>query len=139
MYKTVGKPFSLRSQHLYKFRKIDNFVHSLSIIICLTMDPLGEAPEKIGSPQAIEPTRSTEGGQASGSTRDGSAQPEQKPSVPQQQSAARTGGGVGGSNASKTSAAKRGGQAAARGGKSGGSNLDAPIYPIESLSPYQNK
>ena len=101
------------------------------------MDPLGEAPEKIGAPQAIEPTKGSEGAAASGSTRDGSAQPEQKPSVPQQQP--RNAGGVGGSNASKTSAAKRGGQAAARGGKAGGSNLDAPIYPIESLSPYQNK
>jgi replication factor A1 len=48
---------------------------------------------------------------------------------------------VGGSNASKTSAAKRnqgggGGSAAAR----GNANLaGSPVYPIESLSPYQNK
>lgn len=111
-----------------------NDVQNRRIVICLTLDIVGDCPEKIGEPKAIEPTRQE------------SAQPEQHSNAvpsnpPPAPAAARTSGnGVGGSNASKTSAAKRGGVASrAGGGRAGGSNIEAPIYPIESLSPYQNK
>ncbi|GAA5900278.1 replication factor A subunit protein RFA1 [Sporobolomyces salmoneus] len=111
-----------------------NDVQGRRIVIVLTLDVLGQTDQKIGNPVAIEPT----GGTGTGTNRADSAQPEQKPVVPQPARAA--GGGVGGSNASKTSAAKRGGAASrAGGGRAGGSTMDAPIYPIESLSPYQNK
>jgi replication factor A1 len=109
-----------------------NDVQNRRIVIALTLDVVGQTETKIGNPQAIEPTNGA---------RQDSAQPEQKPNVaaPQQQAGSAAGRGVGGSNASKTAAAKRGGAASRAGGRAGGSNLDAPIYPIESLSPYQNK
>ncbi|GAA6061586.1 hypothetical protein JCM10212_004336 [Sporobolomyces blumeae] len=114
-----------------------NDVQNRRIIICLTLEPLGDCSEKIGNPVAIEPSRSeaaAAGGPSGGDARmrDTSAQPEQKPQVQAAAPVAR-----GGSNASKTVAAKRGGQVASRGGA--GRPSDAPIYPIESLSPYQNK
>ncbi|GAA6006425.1 hypothetical protein JCM11491_004952 [Sporobolomyces phaffii] len=116
-----------------------NDVQSRRIVICLTLDILGECPTKIGNPLAIEPSNPN-----ANANRQESAQPEQRAATPstanaQQQQPARSTGGVGGSNASKTAAAKRVGAASRPGGRAGGSNLDAPIYPIESLSPYQNK
>ncbi|GAA5947290.1 hypothetical protein JCM3765_001610 [Sporobolomyces pararoseus] len=110
-----------------------NDVQNRRIVIALTLEVIGQTENKIGDPKAIEPTKD--------GSRGDSAQPEQKPTIPQQppQQQAQA-SRVGGSNASKTSAAKRGGAASrAGGGRSGGSNLEAPIYPIESLSPYQNK
>lgn len=107
-----------------------NDVQNRRIVIVLSLEVIGPAETKLGNPQAIEPT----GGRAD------SAQPEQKPTVADEKPVVRApGGGVGGSNASKTSAAKKAGAASRAGGRAGGSNLDAPIYPIESLSPYQNK
>ncbi|GAA5931347.1 replication factor A subunit protein RFA1 [Sporobolomyces koalae] len=109
-----------------------NDVQNRRIIICLTLEPLGDAPEKIGTPTAIEPPRDPAQAAAAPTPQ---AAPAPQPAAP------RVGGGVGGSNASKTVAAKRGGVAASRaaGGRPGGSALEAPVYPIESLSPYQNK
>lgn len=62
--------------------------------------------------------------------------PDIKPSISAPQA------GRGGSNASKTAAAKRNQGGSGGGGVPGKGNANlngAPIYPIESLSPYQNK
>lgn len=91
-----------------------NEVQGRRIVICLDVDPQGIADDKIGTPGPVEPT----GGAAAAA-----AAP-----------AAASASAAGKPAASKAAPAKR--NNASRGGPSG---AQAPIYPIEGLSPYQNK
>ncbi|KAK4058715.1 Replication factor A protein 1 [Microbotryomycetes sp. JL221] len=97
-----------------------NLVQGRRIIISLGMESVCQWHEKIGSPVSIE---------AEGASTTAAAGTDVKPDV-------ANNAGRGGSNASSTSAAvKKGSVKPAGNGRSGG----APIYPIEGLSPYQNK
>ncbi|KAI5476412.1 replication factor A1 [Pseudohyphozyma bogoriensis] len=95
-----------------------NMVQNRQIIICLGLETLAHLSEKIGTPASVDTSVA-----------------ESAPAAPAPAPAAAP-AGRGGSNASMTAAAKKGPQAAK--GKMAGQG-GAPIYPIESLSPYQNK
>jgi len=94
------------------------------IIICLTVTPVEDFPDKIGQPFSID---SIAGAESAAAPAPAAAAP--APAA-----------GRGGSNASKTSAAQSR-QAPAKPKPTGGAGHTpgAPIYPIEGLSPYQNK
>ncbi|GAA5888099.1 hypothetical protein JCM6882_000280 [Rhodosporidiobolus microsporus] len=118
-----------------------NEVQNRRIVIILGIEPLGHADDKIGSPVSVEAAAASApaAAPAAADTQMQDVKPDIKSNV------ASTSNGAapvarGGSNASKTAAAKRtGGGGAGVPGK-GNANLGgAPIYPIESLSPYQNK
>lgn len=97
------------------------------IIICLTVTPLEDTHDKIGSPVSID--AAVAGGEQANTN-----------PAPAAAAAAAPAAGRGGSNASKTSAAASR-QAPAKPKATPGAGLapGAPIYPIEGLSPYQNK
>ncbi|GAA5841988.1 hypothetical protein JCM11251_001438 [Rhodosporidiobolus azoricus] len=118
-----------------------NVVQNRRIVIILNIEPLAIADDKIGQPVSVEAAAGGAGAAASASTSRGDTQMQDiKPDV-KPNAGAGAAAGRGGSNASKTSAAKRnqGGAGAGVPGR-GNANLNgAPIYPIESLSPYQNK
>lgn len=98
---------------------------SCRIVIILEIEVLGHTEEKIGEPVAAPANES--GAQAGGAAVQAPDRAAVAPAV-----------GRGGSNASSTSAAKTG--KAAQGARGGvGQKTGAPIYPIEGLSPYQNK
>lgn len=120
---------------LYLICPLVDVIHSIMIIH--RVDVLGEAPGKIGEPASVEAVLEAEEAQ-------------------NQPQAAATGNNNGGAAANPYNAAPRGAGGAARGGAAnGGGRSNAggqrttsntsngssshPIYPIEGLSPYQNK
>lgn len=139
-----------------------NSIQRKRIMIVLALDVIRYADYKIAAPVSIDiamnaagldslgrplaedgtvapwPDASTDRGSSMGVS--GSAPVHDAVSAPPPPVNAPAGNGVGrgGSNASRTSAAKRGG--AQNGGGGGNGNLAKEVlYPIESLSPYQNK
>ncbi|TNY19811.1 hypothetical protein DMC30DRAFT_417560 [Rhodotorula diobovata] len=118
-----------------------NVVQNRRIIIVLGVDLVENLADKIGSPTSIETAVQ------SGAVVGGGAAPQpdapMRDAVSEPSAAAQRAGGGAGSNASKTAAARRPQAAAQRGagGRGGGGDslANAPVYPIESLSPYQNK
>lgn len=112
---------------------------SHSIVIILNVEVLG-VEDKIGNPTTIENLTGGPGNAAAASASTTAASTSAPAdAISAQPAAGAAAVGRGGSNASKTAAAKRGGAAQGRRGAQGGSLADSPIYPIESLSPYQNK
>ncbi|KAM0792535.1 hypothetical protein ACM66B_005204 [Microbotryomycetes sp. NB124-2] len=111
-----------------------NAVQNRRIIICLGIEHITHWHEKIGNPTSVD---SATGGAANaaaagqnGKTAAGNSTANNNDNKPVM-------AGRGGSNASSTAAAKRNNgptKAPSATGRSG-----APIYPIEGLSPYQNK
>ncbi|GAA5921776.1 hypothetical protein JCM1841_001858 [Sporobolomyces salmonicolor] len=108
-----------------------NDVQTRRIIICLTLEPFADPCDKIGNPTTID-NISAGAVPAGGDVQMRGVARSPAPEAPAPQAQALA--GRGGSNASKTAAVKRGG-----GGFKGKTDPNAPIYPIESLSPYQNK
>ncbi|KAK4053129.1 Replication factor A protein 1 [Microbotryomycetes sp. JL201] len=97
-----------------------NNVQNRRIVICLGIEPITHWHERIGNPTSVD-TAAPPAPAAAAAANDN------KPVT----------AGRGGSNASSTNAAKRSNapaKALSAGGRPG-----APIYPIEGLSPYQNK
>ncbi|GAA5845759.1 hypothetical protein JCM9279_006100 [Rhodotorula babjevae] len=121
-----------------------NVVQNRRIIIVLAVELVDDSvTDKIGSPTSIE-TAVQAGAAAPGPAAATSDAPMRDAVSESSSRAAGGAGGGAGSNASKTAAARRpqGGAAAQRGGgggRGGDSLASAPVYPIESLSPYQNK
>jgi len=121
-----------------------NVVQNRRIIIVLAVELVDDSvTDKIGSPTSIE-TAVQAGAAAPPGAAAATADAPMRDAVSESSMRAAAGGGGGaGSNASKTAAARRpqGGAAAQRGGggRGGDSLANAPVYPIESLSPYQNK
>ncbi|SCV68933.1 BQ2448_1953 [Microbotryum intermedium] len=111
-----------------------NAVQGRRIIICLDVEAVAHPSTKIGTPEDV--TKFIENHPAAGGA---AAQPAAATATTTAN--ASVGAGRGGSNASSTSAAKKtpiaGGNKPAAGGRRGGA--EPVIYPIESLSPYQNK
>ncbi|KAK4705716.1 replication factor A1, partial [Phenoliferia sp. Uapishka_3] len=103
-----------------------NIVGNRRIVIALTVEVLHNPGSRIGTPATIDNAAVP----AAAPAADVQMQ-DVKPAVP----AARGGGG--GSNAS--AAAKKGGAAQNKSKGGNQSGMSAPIYPIEGLSPYQNK
>ncbi|BGP13947.1 hypothetical protein JCM10213_005531 [Rhodosporidiobolus nylandii] len=113
-----------------------NVVQNRKIVIILSIETVSHQSEKIGNPVSVE-TASQAAGAAAQQQQPQQQQGDVKPQIAPAP-AARVGGGAG-SNASKTSAAKRN-QGGGQGGARGNANLGgSPIFPIEGLSPYQNK
>ncbi|GAA5996274.1 replication factor A subunit protein RFA1 [Rhodotorula paludigena] len=116
-----------------------NVVQNRRIVIILNVEVLG-VEDKIGNPTTIENLTGGPGNAAAASASTTAASTSAPAdAISAQPAAGAAAVGRGGSNASKTAAAKRGGAAQGRRGAQGGSLADSPIYPIESLSPYQNK
>ncbi|GAA6027015.1 hypothetical protein JCM8097_006042 [Rhodosporidiobolus ruineniae] len=111
-----------------------NNVQNRRIVIILSVESLEQSPEKIGNPQSVEaaPPAAAAASTSAAPATDVQMQ-DVKPNIaqaaPQQQPVGR-----GGSNASKTAAARR-----PQGGAKQANLKEAHVYPIESLSPYQNK
>ncbi|GAA6016502.1 hypothetical protein JCM10207_002819 [Rhodosporidiobolus poonsookiae] len=105
-----------------------NVVQNRRIVIILAVETLSHEADKIGSPVSVDNAPES---QAAAASADAPMQ-DVKPNVA---APAPAPAGRGGSNASKTAAAKRG---PAGGGNARGLS-GSPIFPIEGLSPYQNK
>lgn len=120
-----------------------NNVQGRRVIIILSLEPLGSHDSKIGEPATIEQGLAAAGYTAAGSNGSAAAAGTSAPapvndavSAPPAP-AAPAAAPRGGSNASRTSAAKR---SSSQGGPGAGGGLSKePLYPIEALSPYQNK
>ncbi|GAA5987161.1 hypothetical protein JCM11641_002150 [Rhodosporidiobolus odoratus] len=107
-----------------------NVVQNRKIVIILSIENLSYGTDKLGAPVSIESAGQPQTSAAAQQPQQQQQQEDVKPQV-----AAPV--GRGGSNASKTSAAKR--APAPKSGGGGGSLGGSPVFPIESLSPYQNK
>ncbi|SGZ22739.1 BQ5605_C022g09535 [Microbotryum silenes-dioicae] len=107
-----------------------NAVQGRRIIICLDVEAVAHPSTKIGTPEDV--TKFIEHNPAAGGA------PAQAAAVASTTANASVGAGRGGSNASSTTAAKNVPAAKpAAGARRNGS--ESVIYPIEGLSPYQNK
>ena len=102
-----------------------NMVQDRRLVIILGLDVVGQE-EKIGDPKNVDTATAAEGGAAPApavKVKPAPVQQQQQQQKPQP--AAKTGGFAASSKAG--------------GSKSGRSNDHGPLYPIEGLSPYQNK
>ncbi|BGP46042.1 Replication factor A protein 1 [Rhodotorula kratochvilovae] len=115
-----------------------NVVQNRRIIIVLAIEFQENHPDKIGNPVSIETAVSNSGAAPAAAPAAAASDAPRRDAV-SEPSAGMAGRGAG-SNASKTPAARRPqGGAAQRGARGAESLANAPVYPIESLSPYQNK
>lgn len=100
-----------------------NMVQDRRLVIILGLEPVGQE-EKIGDPKNVDTATGAEAGAAAATPATVKVKPEPvQQSKPQQ--AAKTGGFAASSKAG--------------GSKGGRGNDHGPLYPIEGLSPYQNK
>ncbi|GAA5868477.1 hypothetical protein JCM8547_006286 [Rhodosporidiobolus lusitaniae] len=117
-----------------------NNVQNRRIVIILSIETLSHETDKIGSPQSVEAFTPSAAESSTSASHDNGAFSGIPPKQEDVKPAIGAGAGRGGSNASKTSAAKRNQGGGGAQGQRANANLGgSPIYPIESLSPYQNK
>ncbi|KAK8858497.1 hypothetical protein IAR55_002724 [Kwoniella newhampshirensis] len=106
---------------------VTNAVQGRKLVIILNLEFVPWNGEKIGSPQNLE--------QQQGASNGGAAPAAVASAAPKQEPGAGTANGGG---ANRGQFGGRGG-AAAKGGRPSGKQDVGPLYPIEGLSPYQNK